>query len=125
MATGAIVFSWGTPIAGRESEALALLQQSIAYGQRLVDEGRTSGQRIYTVTTGNQATMKGVQLIEGEIETLQEIWFEKEYKHLVVAAEAVVQSFTINLAVGGEPRALAGPLGVYTEVLSELGFLSQ
>ncbi len=124
MATGAIVFTWGTPIAGRESQALALFQESVAYGQRLIDEGRINGQRGYTVTTGDQAKMKGFQLFEGDIEVLQQIWFEKEYKRLVVCAEAVVQSFTIYMAVGGEPAALAGPLGVYSEVLSELGFLS-
>ena len=124
MTAGAIVFTWGTPIAGRESQALALFQESVAYGQRLIEEGRLSDQRVYTVTTGDQAKMKGIQLFEGDLGALQEIWFEKEYKRLVVCAEAVVQSFTSYMAVGGEPAALAGPLGVYREVLSELGFLS-
>ncbi len=124
MATGAIVFTWGTPIPGREPQALALFQECVAYGQRLIDEGRINDQRGYTVTTGDQAKMKGFQLFEGDVEALQEIWFEKEYKRLVVCAEAVVQSFTIHMAVGGEPAALAGPLSLYGEVLSELGFLS-
>ena len=124
MTAGAILFTWGTPIAGRESQALTLFQESVAYGQRLFFFEDTTATGVYTVTTGDQAKMKGLQLFEGDIEALQEIWFEKEYKRLVVCAEAVVQSFTINMAVGGEPAALAGPFGVYHEVLSELGFLS-
>lgn len=124
MANGAITFTWGTPVAGREAQALDVLTRSTQYWSQLRQRGRIRAHRVFTITTGDQARLKGLQLVEGDVEELQRIWFEPEYKEILVAAEAVVHSFSVNLAVGGEAEDLEGPVGVYRGALSDQGLLT-
>jgi hypothetical protein len=104
---------------------LTILQQSDGFWQRLYDEGRISGRKFYILTTGNQTSLRCMQLIEGEADDLEQISWEKEYKRIVAGALAVVNDFSVLTAVGGEPSVVAGPLELYGEVMSELGYLPQ
>jgi len=124
MISGAIVTSWGTPIAGREAQALAVLHRSNQYWQRLEEDGRIAGQRLYTFLTGDQSSLRCLQIVEGDVDALHAITWEKDYKRIVAGALAVVHGFQVLTAVGGEPAFMAGPLELYADVMAELGFLS-
>ncbi len=119
MAKGALVFTWGSDVRGRETKATEVLGEVLTYCDGLTEQGRVEGVRTYFAYTGDLPG--GLMIIEGELSQLQAIQLEQEYQRVTFMAENVVEHLRIQVMAGGTPEDLQEPVTLYTEVLDALG----
>ena len=117
----ALILSHGTPQPGREREALQLQGRFLAHVRALRDSQRVHDARAYILITGATHSRKGMLVIEGTREAVDEIFWSKEWKALVAQASALTHDVQLDLAVGGVPESLAGPSHIYAEAIQALG----
>lgn len=119
MATGAIVFRWGSPVRGREQQGLGVFAESTQYYEGLQKEGRIEDSSVWLSMTGRG----GMLVVEGEVEELQRLQNDDEFMRLALKAGAIVDDFTIDLCRGGSDQAVQESIARYTAAASELGIL--
>lgn len=115
--TGAIVFRWGAPVRGRETQGLAVFGEALGYYEELAKEGRIIGHREY-FNTGNEG---GFMIVEGLLPELHQLMQEDEFAKLQAKASNIVEDFTTELCMGGTDQTVQEGMQMYTEVLEELG----
>jgi len=118
---GALMFTWGSQVRGREMTAIEVFGETLAYYDGLLKQNRISGIRTYLANTGDLSSLAGVLIIEGELDQLQAILLEPETGRFVMKAEPVVDHFTIQIMTGGSPEDLQETIGAYVDVIGSLG----
>jgi hypothetical protein len=121
--TGAIVASWGNSVRGRESKSLEVFGKALAHFEALAKQGRVHSHKEYIALTGNASRLSGFQIIEGEVEELQKILIEDDFRTLQVEASAIVENFTVTLYAGGSDRTVQELITRYAEATAGLGYL--
>lgn len=115
--TGAIVFSWGAPVRGRELKGLEVFGEALQYYEELGKEGRVIAHREYFATGGEG----GMMIVEGLLPELYQLVQEDEFLRLQTKAGSIVQDFRTQLVAGGSDHTVQELMTMYTETLADLG----
>lgn len=117
--TGAIVFSWGAPVRGREAAGMHVFGEALEYYEEMSKEGHIIGHREYFDTAGTG----GMMIIEGLLPELYQLMQRDDYIRLQNKASSIVEDFRSKLCAGGSDGTIQEMMGMYTETLSELGYM--
>jgi hypothetical protein len=98
---GMLQLTWGAPRPGRETDALRHLEDTIKYFHSRVQSGRVELPRFFIDTMGNSSESMGMILVEGEIEDLFALLFDKDYQGRMVTAASLAHNFTTRYWVAG------------------------
>jgi hypothetical protein len=115
-----MILTHGQPHPGRERAALELQRRFLAHVRELRAGGHVDDARAYILLTGATGSRKGVLVLEGARDSIDRIFWSKEWKTLVAQASALTENVQLDLAVGGEPESLAGPTSVYAAAVGTL-----
>ena len=115
--TGAIFFSWGAPVRGREAQGLAVFGEALQYYEELAKEGRIIGHREYFFADREG----GCLVIEGLLPELYQLIQENRFIKLQMKAQSIMQDLTMEVATGGTDQTVNEGMTLYTETLAELG----
>jgi hypothetical protein len=121
--TGAIVFSWGGVVAGREAKSLEVFGKVLAYMEELHKSGRIHGHREYFSVTGNQSKWAGMMIVDGDFEELLKLPLDDDYRKILIESSAIVENFTQEFCVGGSDSAIQESIGNFTEAIGGLGYM--
>jgi hypothetical protein len=116
-----MILSHGQPHPGCERAALRLQGRFLAHVGELRDAGRVDDVRAYLLLTGATGARKGLLVVEGDRDAIDTVFWSKEWKILVAQASALARDVQLDLAVGGAPECLSGPLSVYAAAVEALG----
>lgn len=118
---GAMVITWGAPIATQPSgKGLEVFGNALTYYDELAKEGRISGYRVFAST----AREHGILVIEGEISELARLSTEPESLTLLAMASAVVEDVRTEICIGGKPDDVAGFYTRTLEALTKAGLVT-
>lgn len=117
--TGAIVFTWGTPVRGREAQALDVFSDTLQYYEELSKEGRIIAHREYFRTSDPG----GMMIIEGLLDELSTLLTEDAFRRRVARASSIVEDLTIELCVGGSDQTVQQEMTAFVEELQGLGYV--
>ena len=120
MANGALIFTWGNPVSGREIAGVDQLRDSFDHYNQLVDEGRVDRVRVFFNRTGDTTDWSGTMVVEGNLDKLRQIQTEDTYQRNLERAHLVVNHLTVMTCIGGTLEDLAEPLSHYTEALTKV-----
>ncbi len=110
----ALVFTWGIPIAGRESRALEVFADGLAFFGRLAAEGKCLEPEVLQRTGG------GMTIVRGERDELLGILYSEEGMELLSRTALAVEDFTWQLYAAGE--LVTEIMQRYQKVGTELGY---
>ena len=121
--TGAIVFTWGSAVRGREARGLEIFTKAIEQFEALAKQGRIHAHKEYIAVTGNAGRVAGFMMVEGQLDELLKLQTEPEQVRLQTQAQQIVDNFSVQVFAGGSDRAIQERMTTYTETLQELGVL--
>ena len=101
MANGALFIGWGTPIPGREKQAVEVFGQVMQYYERLRRDGEiTSCQPVLLEPHGGD--LEGFILIQGDQSRLNQLRLNPEFLHNITRAQLVAQNVGVVTGFVGE-----------------------
>ena len=118
MADDALFFGWGEVVRGRETKAVEVFNESVAYYGQLQQDGKIEGFEAYFLGP-HGGDLGGFILLHGEREALQEIERSEEFERLQTRVTMIVDGSGTVPAVTGE--ALARAMGHFEEAAKDLG----
>ncbi|MET1001461.1 MAG: hypothetical protein ABWZ15_06595 [Acidimicrobiia bacterium] len=113
---GALVFSWSTPVRGREMKALEVLGSSVEYFERLRTDGRVDDCRVYTSAAANE----GMLVVDGDFESLNSLYLDEDVHRIIAKSNLVGDDFRVRLMAGGHPEDAKHPAMLFAQMLGEL-----
>ncbi len=125
MANGAIFFTWGNPVRGRELEGLRAMSDFISDCNELAKERRVRDVRVYLNRTGNTAKWSGTMILEGDLDELRQIQTERTYQRNLERAAIIVENLTVSTCIGGSPVDIEEPITNYMEGLAAFGLTNE
>lgn len=120
---GALVFTWGQAVRGREAKALEVFGTALGYWDSHAKAGRIDGYRVYFATTGSVSDVAGMLVVEGDGAQLHAIREEPEYRREMARAATIVENFTIREFAGGSADDVREPIDMFVGAIGELGYL--
>lgn len=111
---GALVYSWTGTVPGREDASKALMEDSNAYSDKLVAEGRISDYAWYLSTQGGTSYF----IVRGETEALMANLADPELLALNTRSGLINLDFRWGLYVTGDTVPLMA--GMFFQTASEL-----
>ena len=117
MADAALFVGFGTPVPGRERQALGVFNEAVAYYTRLQQQGEIeSFEPVLLQPHGGD--LGGFLLLRGEADTLHRVRHSEEFERLTTRAGLVVQNFgVVGAAIGA---GLAGQFALFEAQLTDL-----
>lgn len=118
MADDVIFTGWGSVVRGREQQALAVFQETVAFWGRQQQDGRIeSFEPILLEPHGGD--LAGFILVRGTRAELDAIRADDAFRRLIVRAGAIVDD--LGVVAGYGDGALAQQLASFSEAANELG----
>jgi hypothetical protein len=118
MADEALFIGWGDVVRGRETRALEVFNESLAYYGRLQQEGRIDSIDAWFLAP-HGGDLAGFILLRGDRERLDEVERSTEFELLTARAGMVVDRIGVVNAYTGE--ALGRLVGQFQQATAELG----
>lgn len=75
-----MIIKYGAPVHGREKESLALFDEVLTYGKRLLDEGKVTYFEPFLLSGGDLETERGFFIIRGPVADMFGIIESEEYR---------------------------------------------
>jgi len=97
MANGAVIYTWGAPVRGREMQGLAVFGKALTFWDEQAKEGRIHGHREYFGLTGNATERTGTMIVEGELGELLRIQTEEDSLRLQTEASQICENFCVQI----------------------------
>ncbi|HSF62109.1 MAG TPA: hypothetical protein VLA69_10485 [Gaiellaceae bacterium] len=115
MADAGLFVGWGEVVRGRETEALELFNETLAYYGRLQEEGTIEGfEPVFLEPHGGD--LSGFILIRGDAETLASLRVSEEFTQFSLRAGLIVEKFGV---VGADlAERLQRQMEYYTEQIA-------
>ena len=96
MADSGLFIGWGEVVRGRESEAVEVFNETMAYWSRLEDEGVIeSAEPVFLEPHGGE--LQGFFFLRGDAERLSALRVDDEFQKILIRADLVID----NLGVVG------------------------
>lgn len=117
MADAGLFIGWGEVVRGRETEALEVFNETIAYYSRLQEDGTIEGfEPVFLEPHGGD--LNGFILIRGDAETLASLRVNEEFTQFAIRAGLVVDGFGV---VGADlAERLQRQMAYYTEQIGAI-----
>lgn len=93
---------WGSPKTGREKESLEHYRKSVAYGGRLVKEGKLSYFEPFLFTSGDNEIESGFFIAKGPVAEFFGIIDSEEYRSLLARATLLNEHVRVDMLAVGE-----------------------
>ena len=94
MADAGLFIGWGEVVRGRESEAIEVFNETLAYYGRLQDEGTIENfEPVFLEPHGGD--LSGFILVRGDAEKLASLRVSEEFAQFAIKAGLVVENFGI------------------------------
>lgn len=117
MAEAALCTVWGTPVPGREKDALDNYGDALQYMGRLQQEGKIEGFEVVVLgPTGGDFT--GFMLVRGTQAQLDSVRHADEYERLLIRSQLLLQHVRTTDAYVDE--GLARIMGQYTDAVGKM-----
>ena len=115
-----MITRWGAPVVGREKEAVALFEETLEFGKKLLAEGKLTFFEPFLFTGGDMSTEQGFIVSKGPITEVFTTLESDEYRSLTARAELLLTHVHIEmLAVGeGVERQIAD----FRKAIAAVGF---
>jgi hypothetical protein len=117
METGLLV-RWGQVIPGREEQALALFDESVAYYERLREAGKLTSYEPFMYNTSDFESETGFFILKGPVAEIFAIMDSDEYKNLVTKGTLLLHHLSINLLTVGD--GVIGQVDRFNKARTEL-----
>ncbi len=117
MAEAALCTVWGTPVPGREKQALGVYNDVVQYWARLQEEGKI--ERFDVVVLAPVGDVTGFLLVRGGAEQIDSIRRTKEYQQLLQRVQLIVSE--VRVADAFVDEGLAQIMSQYQEVVEQAG----
>jgi hypothetical protein len=118
MADDALFIGWGQVVRAREKEALENFNESVAYWNRLKDEGSIESLDIVFLTP-HGGDLAGFALMKGDGAKLDEVRRSDEFLESITRANLIVDSIGVVPALTGE--ALGAQVARLQDAIGKLG----
>ena len=104
MAEAALCIIWGTPVHGRENDALTVYDETLKYWGRLQQEGKIEGFEVVVLgPTGGAVT--GFLLVRGTEQQIDSVRRTEEYQRLVNRVQLIADHVRVADAIVDEGLA--------------------
>ena len=110
MADAALFIVWGNPVRGRETKALEVFGESIAYWQGLQEAGAIESVQTFLLEP-HGGDLTGFALLGGDAAKLAEVRSGEEFQRLVTRAGLIVENLGVVTAMTG--GGLDAQMGMY------------
>ncbi len=95
MAESSIFFSWGLPVAGRETKGLEVFQEALGFWANQKAGGAIEDFKVGIAAQGNYALLSGYLIVEGSKKNIAAALDSREMYSLLDRAAHIVQNLTI------------------------------
>ncbi|MFZ0041562.1 MAG: hypothetical protein WAK93_09660 [Solirubrobacteraceae bacterium] len=113
----ALFLGWGQVVRGREQFSLEVFQESLAYYQKLQDDGRIERYEAFLLGP-HGGDLGGFIMMHGDRATIDEIRASDDFIRLAARAGMVIDNLGIVDAYTGEE--LGRRMGIYGEVSQQV-----
>jgi hypothetical protein len=120
---GAIIYTWGSAVRGREKEALDVFSQAMAHTEEQQKKGIVESSSVYFAQSGNLSAFSGIQVVTGEAAALRASRLEADSIKLELLASAIVENFTVIECLGGDDATIQALIGFSLEAEQQLGLV--
>jgi hypothetical protein len=110
MADSILFLGWGSPVRGRERQALTVFQESVEYWGRLQGEGAIESMQV-ALLAPHGGDLNGFAILQGEAEKLDEVRRSDDFQRLVTRANLIVESLGVVPGVTGDDLGAQLSLG--------------
>ena len=117
MANGALIFTWGAPVRGREMKGLAVFGKALGFWDEKAKEGRIHSHHEYFALTGNATERTGTMIVEGDLGELLRIQTEDDSLRLQAEASQICENFCVEICEANSEESV----NRYVSVLSDMG----
>ena len=117
MANGAVIFTWGAPVRGREMKGLEVFGKALVFWDEKAKEGRIHGHHEYFALTGNATKRVGTMVVEGELGELLRIQTEDDSLRLQAEASQICENFCVEICEANSEDSI----NRYVQTLQEMG----
>ena len=118
MAGEGLFIGWGPVVRGRETQALEVFQESIAYYGKLQEAGTIDGFDVYLLAP-HGGDLGGFVVLRADPQALGQIRFSDEFERLLVRASSIIDNLGVVIAYGGD--ALAKQMELFRQAADEFG----
>ncbi len=114
-----MISRWGSPKPGRERDALENYRHAVAYGRRLVEEGKLTYFEPFFLNSGDAEIENGFFIARGPVAQVFEILESEEYRDLTARAQLLSEHMHTDMLTVGE--GIDRTLADYEKALTSLG----
>lgn len=119
---GAVLITWRSPVRGRETAALALLEEDSVYYRELQDNGTIRAFRQYFVLTGNH--VGGVIVLEGQVDRLIDFQKDARWLSMLIRHQTMLEDYSASVCIGGDAPSLDVTFKTIEQVYADSGLVS-
>jgi hypothetical protein len=101
MDTGMLI-RWGSVVPGREAQALAFFDETVAYYGTLLESGKLTSFEPFLFSSSDFDTEQGFFILKGPVAEMFSIMDSDEYKTLVTKANLLLHHVNISLLTVGD-----------------------
>jgi hypothetical protein len=116
MADRVLMFSWGTPVRGREERALEVFNESVGLYGQMQQEGRIEAFDITLLEPNGD--MNGYALLHGSEDQLNAVRSADDFQRMIVDAELIVDD--VRLLGGTTGAGVGEQIGMYQEAVAKV-----
>ena len=116
MADRVLMFSWGTPVRGREERALEVFNESVGLYGKMQQDGRIESFDI-TLLEPNGG-MNGYAQLHGSESQLNAVAGSDDFNRLLADATMIVDD--VRLCRGATNQGVADQIGIFQEAISKV-----
>lgn len=118
---GAILYTWGVAVRGREKQSLEVFAQAMAHTDAQIKKGAYESSAVFFVNSGDSSELAGIQLITGDIEKLRTARSEEATLMLELLAGQIVEHFSVLELLGGDDETMEKLISMVVATHAELG----
>lgn len=116
MAQGALVFRWGASVRGREHTALRIFGETAAFFDDLQSNHRIAAHQPYVSMNRDG----GMWVLQGDTQQLAALREHADWQRMVLRVRQVVESYALEMYLGGTVLDLEDPMLIAAEVVDEM-----
>lgn len=114
-----ILIKWGAPVHGREKESVALFEEVLDFGKRLLDEGKVTFFEPFLFAAGDMDVERGFILIKGEVTSIFTLMESEEYRHFYTKSLLVTTHVSSEMLATGD--GFTQRLEEFKKAIAEVG----
>jgi hypothetical protein len=116
MADRVLLFTWGTPVRGREERALEVFNESVGLYGQMQQDGRIESFDITLLEPNGY--MNGYAQLHGSQDQLDGVHSSEDFQRLIADAELIVDE--VRLIDGATGTGIAEQIGIYQDAVAKV-----